>query len=726
MQREVIHRLNQSILAEDLNNAQTYAHKALTDVVHDAISDGVHYSGGLVTAQSATDVAVSPVRLYQDGVVFVAEQITTKSLFQYLPSTTKKIVAIVVWGSEIETEMTSRGYIIDPVNGVTEAHTVPMTRLRLATVDTVGGTESADPQPPILQSSVLPIAYVTLLPSGIESVQILTGNQLPNLDDHEGRVSGLETWQSEAAPRIGALATDLAALNKRTQDLATRQQFESIAADTARVKEKLNLPTSYAAYDADYFVTATKSNPAGVGYGATIDGGLLFPNAAQATAPLAPFNPYESSITRSVTDLVLPKYTEIRRIDNRDGESGELALNSYQVASQTIKSYTETKWELTYGYRWNFHVPWWMGPYIIYAPLFPSLWFDVKPTVSATRKPVTTYELQASTESYTASMLSRNFLVSNSFWCTSMELFFTDIGPSGDVTIVISETVNGQPDPLKTLARTNILRTDLKLAPLATRIPISPVLLEAGKRYSFSILTGGAHKITAVDGNRYNDGTMFYQLDGNYFMADPTKDIKFSFFGAQFDKPRTELLLQNVTLAGGITDLKIQAQQVVPDGTSLEYEFNLAGVWYRATDQSVNRLAAGPEILPLRAVFLGTSDMAPALRLASNAVIGSRSNTVMVHWSTTRTLAAATTSITLQAAVANWIPADHTLLPVIKVASTDYTPGTTVQSTDPDGLRRFRWTFTVPSTTAYEIKLTGTRTSGARPFQVLERIDVAA
>ena len=90
MQREVIHRLNQSILAEDLNNAQTYAHKALTDVVHDAISDGVHYSGGLVTAQSATDVEVSPVRLYQDGVVFVAEQITTKSLFQYLPSTTKK------------------------------------------------------------------------------------------------------------------------------------------------------------------------------------------------------------------------------------------------------------------------------------------------------------------------------------------------------------------------------------------------------------------------------------------------------------------------------------------------------------------------------------------------------------------------------------------------------------------------------------------------------------
>mgnify|MGYP001415230015 FL=1 len=35
-------------------------------------------------------------------------------------------------------------------------------------------------------------------------------------------------------------------------------------------------------------------------------------------------------------------------------------------------------------------------------------------------------------------------------------------------------------------------------------------------------------------------------------------------------------------------------------------------------------------------------------------------------------------------------------------------------------------TFTVPSTTTYTIKLSGTRTSGVAPFQVLERIDVAA
>lgn len=721
----MIFRDRQDFQSSDFNNFQGYIADTFQHLTQDAITDSLAFSGGLVTAASATEVSVSTLRLYSDGQIYVSETAQTLNLFQYLPTTTKRIVAVVLWGQQIETNTEPRDFLVDLVTGATQPQNVPMQRLNLANVNLLPGAEAADPQPAVLQSGTLAIAYVHLIPTGIESIEMLDSYRIPNVQDHEERMREQELFRDFAEPKIGSIATDLAALGRVTSDLATRNQLAAVAADTARVKTLLNLPATYAAYDADFFTSAAKTDPNGVGYGAVIDAGLLFPLAAQATAPLALFNPYESSVYRSAGNLVLPKFTEVVRIDNRGPQVGSLPLANYQVQSQTLKSYTETKWELTYGLRWNYHIPWWMGPYIIYAPLFPGLWLDVSPTVSATRKPVTKYELVTTTESYTATLVGETALVSNTFWATSLDLRFTDIGPVGDVTVVICETINGQPDMMHTLARTTVNRADLKLAPITTNVPFEPVLLESGKRYAFVLLTGGEHSVATVDGNNYTDGTLFYSQDTQYMQGDFTKDIWFAFNGARFEKPRTEVVLQNITLAGGITDIKMSAKQVVPEGTSLEYEMNIGGIWYRLTDQTANRLSSGPEILPLRAVFLGTSDMAPAMRLASNAIIGSRNNTSMVHWSTTRTLSAATTTITLQAAVKNWDAVNHTITPVIKVASTDYTPTATVESNDPDGLRRFKWTFTVPSTTTYSIKISGTRTSDAAPFQILERIDIA-
>ncbi|MGI2326185.1 MULTISPECIES: hypothetical protein, partial [unclassified Methylococcus] len=62
---------------------------------------------------------------------------------------------------------------------------------------------------------------------------------------------------------------------------------------------------------------------------------------------------------------------------------------------------------------------------------------------------------------------------------------------------------------------------------------------------------------------------------------------------------------------------------------------------------------------------------------------------------------------------------------IVTGGSNEVAPSTTV-ITDEDGAKRFSYTFTIPASTAYEIKLSGTRNAASQPFAVVERIDVAA
>ena len=200
----------------------------------------------------------------------------------------------------------------------------------------------------------------------------------------------------------------------------------------------------------------------------------------------------------------------------------------------------------------------------------------------------------------------------------------------------------------------------------------------------------------------------------------------FTLYAAQFKQPRIEVVLQSISLAGGIADLAIKAPQIVPDGTELVYEAQIAGKWYPLADLSP-LLATLPDIVPLRAVLLGTTDLAPALQLTANAITASRPTTSFLHWSAQRTLPAASASITVQVVVAQWDPANHTLACALQNGATPYSPVSTVVRDEPDGqAKRFIFTFTPgPAISTYQIKLTGTRTAASKPFVVVERTDVA-
>ncbi len=235
MEQQVIFRDRQEFQAVDPNNLQSYARASLDHVVADAVSDAKHYVGFEVSAVSSTEANVQPGRFYSGGAVYLSEQVQAFNLFSLVPLVTNKIVAIAVWGQEVDTSVEPRDFLVDLETGATEPQAVAMRRVRHCEVNTVAGTESADPQPPAVQSGTLVVAYIYLTPAGIDRIEMQTANRLPNALDHAGRLTTLETWKAAAEPRISSIATDLAALARRSDQKVDRAVFMELAGDVALI-----------------------------------------------------------------------------------------------------------------------------------------------------------------------------------------------------------------------------------------------------------------------------------------------------------------------------------------------------------------------------------------------------------------------------------------------------------------------------------------------------------
>lgn len=724
MQKQVIFRDRQELQSADLNNVQAYAAHTLQQLTQDALSAGLAYTGGLVAAASATEITVGALRFYNDGIAYVSETAQTLNLFQYLPLVAGKVVAVVVWGQETDTIVEPRDFLIDLTTGATQPQAVAMQRLNAAQVNLLPGAESVDPQPPVIQSNTLAIAHVYLSPTGIERIEMQDAAKLPQLANQAQRLVTLERWKGQAEPRISSIATDLSALAAKTFSLAPRSALIEMAADIGRLKAQLDLPASYASYQSDDFGDETLSQSTAAGYAALINNGLSFPYAAQAKAPLALFNPYDAGVSRSADGLVLPAYDSQARIKT-EGYSGDISISQYQVQTQTFKEYTTTRRVRHYGYHYNYYRYWYSNAwyrrygYYYYYPRVVRYGYYTTETQSH-------YELQTTTSSFNGAIIAQSVLVANAMWLTRLGLYFTQIGAVGDVTVAICETDGGKPDLLKTLARVSVPQASLKKYPLETAIEIAPVQLEAGKRYAIALITQGEHRAAVVSGNHYTQGTLFYGSDGDYFTGDLTKDLMFTLYGAQFRQPRTEVMLQSVSLAGGISDLQIAARTVEPPGTELRFELQVGGRWYEYGDE-VFRLAERPDIVPLRAVLLGTSDAAPALQLEPEVLSATRAAHQLTHVSSVRQLAVASNHIQVQLAVAQYELAHHSLACVLTNAGNTYTPVATVIKDEPDGqAKRFTFTFAPsPGIDTYQIKITGSSAAGAAPFVVVERTDVA-
>ena len=725
MEKQVIFRDQQEFQAADPNNLQTFVSDTIKHAMHDAVSSAIHYTGLDVTPQSSnTALDIAAGRIYNAGQIYTLDQATTLDLFAELPLTTQKIVAVVAWGQTVETDIQPRDFLIDIAAGTTQPQAVAMQKLNQAVINIVPGVESASPQPPTIQSGTIAVALVTLDPTGITNIAMQAGNKLPNAADHEQRIKAQETWKGQAEPRISSIATDLSALANKTNNLAKLKTVTEIAGDVANLKQKLGLPATYSDFDADQFGDTSKSDTAHLGYSARVANGILFDAAASALAPIDLFNPNDPAMFRDASGLVLPKFTNVAKLKT-DGYAGDLSVSQYQTQSVTIRKQVSTEYTYHYGYTYNYY-PYWYGNYY-WGYYGWNYGYSVSSYGYYTSRQVTNYVPETTTHSVNGALIAQTMLIANAMWLTQIGLQFTAIGATGDVNLLVVETVGGKPDMEKAVAEVVIPVADLKQYPTETTVPIVPTLLEAGKRYALVMITQGAHRVATVDGNNFTQGTLFNGTDGDYFVGDLTKDLMFTLYAAKFDQSRTEVVLQEVSLSGGISDLDIRAKQVLPEGTSLDYEIQVGGKWYRL-DDGTNHLLGNPGIVPLRAVFLGTEDLAPALVTGVDLLTASRPNLAGEHWSTVRTLPAPATSLLVELVVdANYDPATDSCVATLEDAGVSHA-ATLVESLPEIGgatRLRFHYTIAAPGLSTYQVKIVTGRSSGSTPFAVTERTDIA-
>jgi hypothetical protein len=733
MEQQFNFQQNMDFQVQDFIDLQQWTSDGMDHIALDAIAPaGMYFTGLAATQNGQTQVNVALGRLYAQGTnpsgsaglwVYQYPTATTNSLQAMLPLNNPKLIALIAWGSvDANADVEPRSFLVNAQTGLAQTQSTALQTVRTCNLQFVAGVESPVPQLPTIPANALLIATITISPTGITAVAMQSTNVLPNLASHESRVTTLEATSTQVQLKTSSLATDLSALAAKTNGMASLSLVTQMAADLARTKAKLNLPSSFSSYQSDYFGDLTKTNNGATGYAAKINNGLLFPDAASGTFPLDLFNPIDASVIKSTRGLILPAYTSVPRIQTT-GYSGDLSLSQYQVQSQTLVQQQETVWQYRYGWNWNYYPNWYQGQFWNYYNQYYAYNLQGGYWYAYTQ---TSYALQTSTTSINGAMVAQTFLVSNAMWLTALDLFLTSVASTGDITIAVTKTLAGQPDLTNTIATVNVPVATLNTYPKATNIPIPAVLLEAGTRYALVLITQGNHRVAVVSGNNYTNGTIFYSTDGAYFTGDLTKDLMFTLYGAQFVNALSQVQLQPVSLAGGLTDLAINVSQVTPQGTSLQIQFQVNGQWYNLGDTTAP-LNAAPQLVPLRAVFLGTSDLAPAVLATTTGVVVSRPALAFNHTSELRTISPASTNIQVQVVVVGYNAAVHTLTCTIANGGNTITPSVTSSALEPDGVGlRFTFKFS-PGTgvTTYSINTQGTRQSTAAPFQVVERTDVA-
>lgn len=761
MEKQVIFRDRQELQDGDLSNIGAFATESVDRVVREGMTDEKKFSGLTVTKNAATSVSIAPGTYWTNGQRFIREESHTIDFIGQLPLVTKKIAAIIVIGQTIETDIQPRDFLTNVDTGATQPDSVAMLSLRYAEFQTAYGTENASPQKPTVSSDALVIAWVTLDTSGVASVEKAVENEFMSIKRLGQRATELETWRGQAGEQITTLGTDISNLAVRLGQMADSTALALIFADVAAIKDALELEDDYSGYGSENFLALaqSRSDPDAVGFYAKVEEGLRFTDANAWNGAITLFNPIDPSVKVASNGLCLPAYAEVRRI-SVDTYYQQLSLNQYEYQEVDFKKVAMSAKRLRFGRAFTVcrnSEFWKTGKYDAatgvftdklgrtYQALdtdfnarignsipkfirFQQFWYDTEVEYYQDRV-VTDFTVEGS-------MVSQTFLNTQGGWLTSLDLFFTQKGATGNVRMLLTRTVGGKPDLERVIAETTVLAenlvqgSDATVADNWTRIPLTPTALEAGERYGIVLITGGDHYVGLTQGANYAAGTLFYSTDGAFFQGDLTLDMMFRANFANFTNSRIEVDLGSLNLSGGINDIDIAYEGIEPGGTELFFEIRPQGsaTWYRLGDGEGNPFAGLPALVNFRAVFVGTKDLMPGFKLTGSDVLVSRPATTLTHFTDSIEFPATTQSIKIIVLLDQFNEANHEFDVVINDvtnAANDIAPATEVDEVleENDGThkrirRTYTWTATelTSATDEIVIKSTGSLTAATEVF----------
>lgn len=789
MERKVVGHQNMVFTSGDANRIGDFARASIDHVVADGITDGQGYVGFSVVESGPAEITVAPGRYYEAGKVFINDDDggVTLDLASNLAAVSKRIITVVAYGNPIDTETEPRTFLLNPITRATEGRVVSTVNLRRAEVSKIAGAENADPQPPAISSNQIAIAYVTVDTTGILSIEMVAANKLPSVKALNTRLVLVEKRLDQAGSAIDTIRTDISGISSL---LATKAPFgfvRDLALDFARTKRLAELPDDFTAWSADNFSNEEQSDTDFSGYNATVKDGLRFGLAGSALSALGLLNPLDTRVT-VLDNMVMPRNSLVSRISVL-GKDGEIALANYNVSSTTLTQLTRTRtewewdgmqwadagsapdindgtWSITRepasvggeivtatrknpdtGVKeiWQLNVAQQMLPQ---AEMRASLatggsayytrWYWRHATMKTTEEPYMGYI--TTTETVEGYQIGQTFLNAQQGALDSIDLFFTRKGATGDVKLYLTQVNEvGQPDENGVLFKVEKtpaqLNADLS-GQTPTRFSLAGAPVVKGRRYAIHVVSQGSHHLATVSGNKYAQGQLFQKNNGAWVAAASDVDLAMVVNFQGYDQTRVEVQLNPVELAGGIARLEINCDTYVPEGTSIEWQGMIGGVWRSLTDvnNDVAALATRPSIIQLRAVLIGTTDSMPAFGIGAtrSCVTASRNGTALKHISEVRTLPASCGEVEVVLRAVHWDGDDHTL--TVKILTgvgygTVETVDSVVDLPEPVSLNKLKtkkFLFTLAGgVTSYRIQIEGATSDVTNEFYIAERQDVA-
>lgn len=692
MKKSPIFRDSTEVSVEDMDNFVDNIKKSDDDIVVDALQRGRRFTGLVVQTTSSTSVSVGAGRLWFDGARYYLDDTggLPLDLLPIKPTLQKRIIAIVAYPETVQSDLEYRDYETDAETGVKEPRQVNVNEYRHIRLEAVAGAQAVSPQNPVIDASAVIIAYVSMDTTGITSVARNFAAELDNLGDVAGRVTGLEDWRDQVDPQIGAITSQIADIESRLSRIGSNELQYALAVDMARVKEKMAIPAAYVNYRADFFLNDSQSDKTAMGYAARTDEGLRFAPEAENETQLAIFNQYNPDVMTSGDGMVLPKYENILSRVVKGGV-GEMSLAQYAYELRTTTLLTTTRARVRYGAEFEqsagsqFFLSGQFTPgvnatyqinlfqragetfqayetgrtdaegYKIYR--FSQFWQDSLSSPYWSRV--------NSQQNLTGYAFVETFVQQRDAWVTGISARVSKKPNSGNLYVGICEATDaGYPDITRMIT---LVHQD---APAWVPeggygyniVDTPPIFLKGGKRYGYVLMTQADYWVQVVEtGTSPTTGTLFYGLNGGVWQSEPNRHIMFDLRFASFKQNQVSVDLQGLSLSGGISAIDLLSEQIVPDSTSLTFEVQINGVWKPlSATTTASVLAAKPPLVPLRAVFSGTSDIMPGLRLANSRCRVSRPKTALKHVTKTETLAAPSSSIKTVAQLRNFDAAHHT------------------------------------------------------------------
>lgn len=709
----------------DFDAIGAHARAGQDAIVGGAIDYAHHWADIGVSTATAIALSLSGGSLFVEDVVYTNADAVTVDLQAHLPLVTgdARWVALLLRGVEA-TATENRMVETDADTGATVQMAVPKISTRRWEVTIQQGLSSPTPIRPTVAATECCLAYVELATTGIVSVEMNQADRVKTLAEVEGRVTVLEGDMASAVRRVSSIETDIANIAVRLKDVPNPIVVRQMQRDLAQLRRTVAMPAEARAYWYDAGLLKDEWATTDASWLARVREGVRFAWAAERDMQLALVDASSSAI-RSAGTLLMPAWDETVRLSvDGDGGSKNISQLTHTVTTATLKSLSRTVTEAgastlvcENAAEWAFIRNLAVGElFTVNGETFRNLGyantFGPGHNVYAIQHLIvrtydeTYWEYETEEIGVNGSIYGQTWLCAQPMVLTSLDLSFTRVGSDGDVHLFICECdESGQPQFGQVLAA--VTKAVADLATGWVTFDLTPTLLESGTRYAWFTVTTGNHALETVSGNKYAQGSLFWATDGAWAQGDVETDFAMRLKGAKFVATRTAVEFSPATLENGMTDLRFIHAGWAPGGTALTWEiFSDGGDGWQPltlTSGDTSWLAGLPALTRIRAVFTGTTDLQPAMRLDATArVMTFRPRGDFRAVSVDHDFGVSTTTVRIDVTLDRWDDAKHTVAPKVVVGATVVAPSAVVVTPDltNEKKRVVSASFTVPSTTS--------------------------